>query len=497
MADARGVTASIRLGATTPDGQDAEFAASGRVITFPGFLRRTSSRPTTTTPRRTTPRSGCPGSAAATRSTSSGWTPPATPPARRPATPRPRWSSGSRSSASAGRAPTRASSRPSRTAATCGRRARRSCRPGSPSPSVNLLEQHFDRLVDYGFTASLEDDLDVIAGGQGNSVEWLSRFYFGSPDGKEGGLARQGGLKKIIGKNLDEIDARAISTIPIGLAEDGRPVVVRVGRYGPVRPGRRRRRGGPAEGLAARGPRAGRAHRRQGRRAGRRAVRDRVLGTDPVTGYDVVARAGRYGPYVSLVLPEGSKDKPPTGSLFASMDLETITLEQALKLLTLPRVLGEHEGEPVTAQNGRYGPYISRLKESRSLESEEALFDITLEQALALLATPKTYGRKAAAPKAPLKELGADPVTGKPMVVKEGRFGPYVTDGEGTNASLRKGDEIATLTDERAAELLAERRARGPVKKKAGAKKATAKKAAAKKAPAKKAAPKKAAGKQA
>jgi DNA topoisomerase-1 len=123
-----------------------------------------------------------------------------------------------------------------------------------------------------------------------------------------------------------------------------------------------------------------------------------VLGTDPVTGYDVVARAGRYGPYVSLVLPEGSKDKPPTGSLFASMDLETITLEQALKLLTLPRVLGEHEGEPVTAQNGRYGPYISRLKESRSLESEEALFEIDLEQALALLATPKTYGRKAAAP---------------------------------------------------------------------------------------------------
>jgi DNA topoisomerase-1 len=220
-----------------------------------------------------------------------------------------------------------------------------------------------------------------------------------------------------------------------------------------------------------------------------------VLGTDPVTGYDVVARAGRYGPYVSLVLPEGSKDKPPTGSLFASMDLETITLEQALKLLTLPRVLGEHEGEPVTAQNGRYGPYISRLKESRSLESEEALFDITLEQALALLATPKTYGRKAAAPKPPLKELGVDPVSGEKMVVKEGRFGPYVTDGE-TNASLRKGDTPESLTDERASDLLAERRARGPAPKKtakkAAPRKAPAKKAAAKKAPAKKAAAKKA-----
>jgi DNA topoisomerase-1 len=221
-----------------------------------------------------------------------------------------------------------------------------------------------------------------------------------------------------------------------------------------------------------------------------------VLGTDPVTGYDVVARAGRYGPYVSLVLPEGSKDKPPTGSLFASMDLETITLEQALKLLTLPRVLGEHEGEPVTAQNGRYGPYISRLKESRSLESEEALFDITLEQALALLATPKTYGRKASVPKPPLKELGADPVTGAPMVVKEGRFGPYVTDGE-TNASLRKGDVIESLTDERAAELLAERRARGPAPKKTAAKKAPAKKAPAKKATARKAPAKKAAAKKA
>ncbi len=242
---------------------------------------------------------------------------------------------------------------------------------------------------------------------------------------------------------------------------------------------------------------------------------DRVLGTDPETGFGVLAKAGRYGPYVSLVLPEDSRDKPPTASLFASMDLDSLTLDQALRLLTLPRVLGEVDGEPVTAQNGRYGPYVSRGKESRSLVSEEALFDVSLEEALALLAQPKQYGRRSATPKPPLKELGVDPVSGAPMVVKEGRFGPYVTDGE-TNASLRKGDDIATLDDERASDLLAERRARGPAPAKAAkkapkttaagktavkttatkapAKKVTAKKASARKAaPAKKATAKKAA----
>ena len=214
-----------------------------------------------------------------------------------------------------------------------------------------------------------------------------------------------------------------------------------------------------------------------------------------MTGYDVVAKAGRYGPYVTLVLPEDATwqgtAKPPTGSLFASMSLDTITLEQALTLLSLPRVLGEVDGEPVTALNGRYGPYVSRGKESRSVDSEEALLTISLEQALALLAQPKQYGRQRAAPKAPLKELGKDPVSGEPMVVKEGRFGPYVTDGT-TNASLRKGDEIESLTDERAIDLLAERRARGPAPKKTARKAAVRKAVPKKKAPAKKkAAPKK------
>jgi DNA topoisomerase-1 len=214
---------------------------------------------------------------------------------------------------------------------------------------------------------------------------------------------------------------------------------------------------------------------------------DRVLGQHPESGLDVVAKKGRFGPYITVALPEGSPEKPATASLFKTMDLTTVTLEDALQLLTLPRTLGEIEGEPVTAQNGRYGPYISKGvgkgSDSRSLDSEESLFTVTLEQATALLATPKLRGRAAAAP--PLKELGLDPISEKPMVVKEGRFGPYVTDGE-TNASLRKDDSIEELTDERASELLADRRARGPVKKKAAPRKAAAKKAPAKKAAAKK-----------
>jgi DNA topoisomerase-1 len=334
----------------------------------------------------------------------------------------------------------------------------------------------------------MEDDLDLIAGGQGGAVEWLTRFYFGAADGKEGGLASQGGLKKMVGDNLGDIDARDINSIRIGDDDRGREVVVRVGRYGPYvqvgADGEDQERASLPEDLAPDELTVEKALELAAAPSG-----DRVLGTDPTTGYDVLARAGRYGPYVTLSLPEGSTDKPPTASLFKTMDLDTITLEDALKLLTLPRTLGEADGEPITAQNGRYGPYISRGKESRSLETEEQLFTISLEEALHLLAQPKLRGRQAATAKPPLKELGTDPASQKPMVVKEGRFGPYVTDGE-TNASLRKGDDIESLTDERASELLAERRARGPAPKKAAkrapAKKAPAKKAA-KKAPAKKA----------
>jgi DNA topoisomerase-1 len=498
MADVRGVTASIRLGAVTPDGQDAEFAASGRVITFPGFLRAyvestdDEEAGEKDDAERRLPRVSRGDALDVDALDPSGHT--TSPPARYT------------EASLVKRLEELGIGRPSTYASiitTIQDRGYVWKKGSALVPTwlafavVNLLEQHFGRLVDYGFTVSVEDDLDVIAGGGENGVAWLSRFYFGSDKGKEGAISRQGGLKAIIGKNLDEIDARAISTIPIGMSEDGRPVVVRVGRYGPyVQVGEDgaedTQKASLPEDLAPDELTVDRAVELAAAPSG-----DRVLGTDPTTGYDVVAKAGRYGPYVSLAMPEGSKEKPPTASLFKTMDLETITLEQALRLLTLPRVLGQAEdGEQITAQNGRYGPYVSKGKESRSLESEEQLFEVTLEDALALLAQPKQYGRKAAAPKPPLKELGTDPVSGGKMVVKEGRFGPYVTDGE-TNASLRKGDTPESLTDERASDLLAERRARGPAPKKtavkkAAVKKAPAKKAAPKKATAKKAAPKKA-----
>jgi DNA topoisomerase-1 len=229
----------------------------------------------------------------------------------------------------------------------------------------------------------------------------------------------------------------------------------------------------------------------------------RSLGLDPESGHEIVAKDGRYGPYVTEVLPEpdppepedgapakkGKKPtgpKPRTGSLLRSMDLETVTLDDALKLLSLPRVVGVDpaNNEEITAQNGRYGPYLKRGTDSRSLANEDQMFTVTLDEALKIYAEPKRRGGQGAATP-PLRELGADPVSGKPMVIKDGRFGPYVTDGE-TNASLRKGDDVLSITDGRASELLADRRARGPAKK--TAKKAPAKKAPAKKAPAKKAA---------
>ncbi len=487
MADARGTTATVRLGARTADGADAEFSASGRVITFPGFLRayvestddEAAERDDT---ERRLPRVSVGDALGVDELTPQGHT--TSPPARYT------------EASLVKRLEELGIGRPSTYASiitTIQDRGYVWKKGSALVPTwlafavIGLLEQHFTRLVDYGFTASMEDDLDEIAGGQGGSVEWLTRFYFGSEEGKDGGLARQGGLKKMVGDNLGDIDARDINSIRIGRDDRGREVVVRVGRYGPYvqvgADGDDQERASLPDDLAPDELTVEMALELAAAPSG-----DRVLGTDPTTGYDVLARAGRYGPYVTLSLPEGSTDKPPTASLFKTMDLDTITLEDALQLLTLPRTLGEADGEPITAQNGRYGPYISKGKESRSLESEGQLFTVSLEEALHLLAQPKLRGRQAATAKPPLKELGTDPASQKPMVVKEGRFGPYVTDGE-TNASLRKGDDIESLTDERASELLAERRARGPAPKKA------AKRAPAKKAPAKKAAKKVAAKK--
>jgi DNA topoisomerase I len=316
-------------------------------------------------------------------------------------------------------------------------------------------------------------------------------------------VARSGGLKKLVGVNLEGIDAREVNSIKLFDDAEGRTISVRVGKNGPylermvlgddgeLKPQRANLNDTltpdeltleVAEQLFAT-PQEG-----------------RTLGVDPETGHEIVAKDGRYGPYVTEILPEppagdvapdgpadqGAKKgkkptgpKPRTGSLLRSMELQAVTLDDALKLLSLPRVVGldPDSGAEITAQNGRYGPYLKRGNDSRSLATEDQMFDITLEEALKLYAEPKRRGRQgAAAP--PLRELGNDPASGKQMVIKDGRFGPYVTDGE-TNASLRKGDDVLSITDERAAELLADRRARGPVKRPA---KKTARKNPAKKA---------------
>jgi DNA topoisomerase I len=316
---------------------------------------------------------------------------------------------------------------------------------------VTLLERHFTQLVDYDFTAKMEDALDDIAKGDAERVPWLRRFYFGA-DGEEG-------LKELV-SDLGDIDARGVSSFPLA----GTDIVVRVGRYGPYleRDGQRANvpEGTPPDELTAEF-----ASELLSRPSG-----EKILGTDPQTGKTIVAKDGRYGPYVTEQLEEGApaSAKPRTASLLKSMDLGSVTLEDAVRLLTLPRTLGELDGEPVTVQNGRYGPYVKRGTDSRSLESEEQMFTVTLEQAQELFAQPKTRGRAARSAAPPLRELGQDTASGQPIVLKEGRFGPYVTDGE-TNASLRKGDSVEDITTQRAIELLAERRAAAPAPKRRAA----------------------------
>jgi DNA topoisomerase I len=351
---------------------------------------------------------------------------------------------------------------------------------------IKLLEDHFGQLVDYAFTAQMEDALDEISRGEAERVPWLRRFYFGDEDqganraAKDGvakdGAAKDGaakdsaakdsavktagrtrsgnssglGLKALV-SDIGDIDPRDISSFPLA----GTDIVVRVGRYGPYLE-RDGQRANVPEDMAPDELTPEKAEELLSIPSG-----DKPLGSDPVTGHELVAKAGRFGPYVTEVLPEGAKDKPRTASLLKSMDLDSVTLDDARKLLSLPRTLGEIGGEPVTVQNGRYGPYVKQGAESRSLSSEEEMFTVTLEAAKALLAEPKARGRGRAATAPPLRELGNDPATGKPMVIKDGRFGPYVTDGE-TNASLRKGDEVATITPARGAELLADRRTAAP-----------------------------------
>ncbi|CAN1568014.1 TopA Topoisomerase IA [Mycobacteriaceae bacterium] len=510
MADARGTTLSLRINGNASDGREAAFAASGRTITFPGFLKAYVET--------VDDLAGGEADDAESRL--------------------PQLRQGQRVDATRLTADGHATNPPARYTEASLIKALEDLGIGRPStyssiiktiqdrgyvykkgtalvPSwvafavTGLLEQHFGRLVDYDFTAALEDELDEIANGHEQRTNWLNNFYFGGEHGVPHSIARAGGLKKLIGVNLEGIDARGINSIRLFDDAEGRTVCVRPGKNGAYLERMVIGEDGEftpqranvseeitpdeltldiAEALFAT-PQEG-----------------RVLGVDPESGHEIVARDGRYGPYVTEMLPPPPDDgedgvaakkgkkptgpKPRTGSLFASMDVATVTLEDALKLLSLPRLVGVDpaNGEEVTAQNGRYGPYLKRGNDSRSLASEDQIFGITLDEALKIYAEPKRRGRQGAATP-PLRELGTDGASGKPMVIKDGRFGPYVTDGE-TNASLRKGDEVSTITDDRASELLAERRARGPVKrtttkvvrKKTAAKKTAAKKTAAKKA---------------
>jgi DNA topoisomerase-1 len=354
---------------------------------------------------------------------------------------------------------------------------------------VNLMERHFADLVDYSFTAKMEEILDLVAAGETPRQRVLEGFYFGD-SGRD-----FPGLHPLV-SNMGEIDAREVNSMPLG---DG--IVLRVGRYGPYV---QRGEGDDLE-------RANVPHDmtpdeltvEKAKELLDAPSGDRELGVHPETGRQIVAKSGRYGPYVTEILPDDvpktgkNAVKPRTGSLLSTMTLDTVTIDDAVRLLSLPRVVGvdpSDDGE-ITVQNGRYGPYLKKGTDSRSLESEEQMFTVTLDEALAIYAQPKQRGRRAAAP--PLRDLGPDPVTGLQVLVKDGRFGPYATDGE-TNATLRRTDTPETITIERAAELLADKRAQGPSTKKRTAKKAaprttkrTVKKGAAKKATAKKAAAKK------
>ena len=479
MTDATGETVSVRVGAKASDGRDAQFAASGTIISHQGFRRAyvEETDGDDEADSKQLPTLAVGDGVKSNEITADGHE--TQPPARY----------------------TEASlvkklaeleiGRPSTYASIMGTIQDREYvwKKGSaliPSFTafsvVGLLEQHFPDLVDYTYTRRMESDLDNIAGGTGEAIPWLKHFYFGDDDTE--------GLKHKVDERLGEIDARAVNSIPLGVSEDGEMVVARVGKFGPYV---QRGEGGPDNpGNTASIPDDIPPDELTVDKAVNyieEAAKGPVsLGDDPETKMPVYVLNGRFGAYVQLGEMVDGEDKPKRGSLFAGMTPETITLDEALKILSLPRVVGVDPADniEITVQNGRYGPYLKKEKDSRSLESEQQLFDITLDDCLKILAQPKT--RRGQVVKPPLREMGEDPDTGKAMVVKDGRFGPYVTDGE-TNASLRKGDTVEELTDERAAELLAIRRAAGPAKKKKK-KKAPAKKkkkaVAKKKAPAKK-----------
>jgi DNA topoisomerase I len=444
MPDARGESVSVRFGAAASDGRDAEFATSGRVLHFPGFLKvyvESTDDPdddTDDSERRLPPLAEG-DELSAERLVATGHE---TKPPRRYT-----------EASLVQRLEELGVGRPSTYASIIGVILDRHYvwkKGGALIPSfvafsvVTLLEQHFPELVDYAFTARMEDDLDRIASGEEERTPWLTRFYLGEK-----------GLKQSIERNLGEIDARAINSIPIGTDDQGREIVVRVGKFGPYL-----ERGEDKGSIPDDLPPDELTVERATELIDDQSKGDKILGTDPDTGLVILARVGRFGPYVQLgEQEEGSKEKPRRASLLKGMVIDQLGIDDALQLLSLPRLVGHDEsGVEIQALNGKYGPYIKRGDDSRSLESEDQLFTVTEAEALALLAQPPRR-RGQAKTAGPLRELGEDPVSKKPVTVRSGRFGPYVTDGD-VNASLRKGDVPETITIERAAELLADRRER-------------------------------------
>jgi DNA topoisomerase-1 len=443
MADAKGVSVSVRLGATATSGEAAVFGASGRTITFPGFLRayvQGSDDPESELDDREKilPPLDEGDDLAVERLEPTGHE--TRPPAR--------YTEASLvqklEELGVGRPSTYAS-----IMTTIQDRGYVFKKGSALVPTftafgvVSLLEKHFPNLVDYEFTAEMETDLDRIAGGEEESVPWLSAFYFGDD-----------GLKEKVAARLDEIDPREINSILIGEDDSGAEIVARVGRYGPYVE-RGDERGSIPDDLAPDEVTIEKAlelieEQNRG---------DKIFGTDPDTGLTVYGKTGRFGPYIQLgEQEEGSKAKPKRASLFQSMTMDELGLDDALRLLSLPRTVGEDDdGVEILALSGRYGPYIQCGDDRRSLEAEDQLFSLTREEALKLLAEPPR--RKGQRRSSDLRELGEDPVSGKKVTVKSGRYGPYVTDGE-VNASLRQGDSPEKITIERAAELLQARRDR-------------------------------------
>jgi DNA topoisomerase-1 len=473
MNDAVGESVSVRLGAIAANKADAEFSASGRTITFPGFLRayvEGSDDPEADLDDQET--------RLPTLTKGQDLAVHALEPNGHTTKPPPRYTEASLvrrlEELGVGRPSTYAS-----ILSTIEDRGYIWKKGQALIPTftafavVSLLEGHFPDLVDYAFTARMEDDLDRIADGEEKTIPWLTRFYLGTE-----------GLQNQVAERLDEIDARQVNSIPLGEDPQGRAITLRVGRYGPFLEREDERASVPdtlppdeltiekAIELLATQP------------AG-----DKILGTDPESGKVVLARSGRYGPYVQLGESEG-QEKPKTASLLKSMTLDDLTLDQSLQLLTLPRSVGTDPdtGEEILAQNGRYGPYLTRGTDRRSLEAEDQLFTVDVDHALELFRQPpRRKGQRAAA--SPGRQVGNDPASGKMITVRSGRFGPYVTDGE-TNASLRTGEDADAITLERAVELLSARRERVASGEVAAPKKRPAARKTAKKATTKKTAKK-------